>query len=132
MKANLKKIRNKRHFSEEFKRSIVEEYEKGKLSISELEKIYHISNPLIYRWIYKYSNFNKKSVQIVEMKESKTQKIKELENKIKDLEQVVGKKQLHIDYLEKMMEIAKEDLGVDIKKNYNTPQSTGSEKTKTK
>jgi hypothetical protein len=28
-----------------------------------------------------------------------------------------------------MLEIAKEDLGVDIKKNYNTARSTGSEKT---
>jgi hypothetical protein len=29
-----------------------------------------------------------------------------------------------------MMELAKRDLGIDIKKNYSTPQSSGSRKTK--
>ena len=37
-----------------------------------------------------------------------------------------------IDYLEKMMEIAKDELDIDIKKNFNTSQSTGSGKTKKK
>jgi hypothetical protein len=31
-----------------------------------------------------------------------------------------------------MIDIAKEDLNIDIKKNYNTPQSTGSEGIKKK
>jgi hypothetical protein len=35
-----------------------------------------------------------------------------------------------IDYLEKMIEIAKDELNIDIKKNSDTPQSTGSSKTK--
>jgi hypothetical protein len=66
------------------------------------------------------------------MKNSSTNKIKELENKIKELERAVGQKQLYIDYMEKMMEIASLELGMDIKKNFNTPQSAGSGKTKKK
>ena len=132
MKANIKKIRHKRHFTEAFKHQLVKEYERGRHSVLELEKIYHVDHVLIYRWIYKYSNFNKKSIQVVEMKQSSAQKIKELEAKVKDLERAVGQKQLMIDYLEKMMEIAKDDLGIDIKKNSSTPQSTGSGKTKGK
>jgi hypothetical protein len=66
------------------------------------------------------------------MKESNTSKIKELEKKVKELERAVGQKQLYIDYMEKMMELAKDELGVDIKKNFDTPQSAGSEKTKKK
>jgi hypothetical protein len=31
-----------------------------------------------------------------------------------------------------MIDIAKDELKIDIKKNYNTPQSTGSEKIKNK
>ena len=38
-------------------------------------------------------------------------------------------KQLNIDFLEKMMEIAKEQYGIDIKKNSDIPPSAGSEKT---
>lgn len=132
MKTNIQKIRHKRFFTEDFKLQLVKEYERGRHSVPELEKIYQIDNQLIYTWIYKYSNFNKKSIQVVEMKQSSAQKIKELESKVKELERAVGRKQLAIDYLEKMMEVAKDELGIDIKKNSNTPQSTGSDKTKKK
>lgn len=47
------------------------------------------------------------------MKDSNTNRLKELEARVKELECVVGVKQLHIDYLEKMIDIAKDDLGVD-------------------
>jgi hypothetical protein len=59
-------------------------------------------------------------------------RLKELELKIKQLEQAVGQKQIKIDYLEKMIDIAKEELKIDIKKNFNTSQSTGSETIKQK
>ena len=108
------------------------DYEKGIFTVKELSKLYEIQDAVIYRWIYRFSTYNKKSVHIVEMKESSTKKIKDLEDRIKELERAVGQKQLYIDYMEKMVEIAKDDLGVDIKKNYNTPQLTGSGKTKKK
>jgi transposase-like protein len=129
MKANLSKIKKRRRYSEEFQRKIVKDFEKGIFTVLELSRLYHVHFQSIYNWIYKYSTQNEKSIEIVEMKESSTQKLKDLESRIKDLERAVGKKQLYIDYMEKMMEIAKEDLGVDIKKNYSTPQSIGSEKT---
>ncbi len=132
MKANLKNVRKVRHYSEDFKREIVSVFESGKLSVLQLEKLYGISNSLIYNWIYKFSTFNEKGFRVVEMKESNIDKLKHLEQKIKELEQIVGQKQIKIDYLEKMIDIAKEDLNIDIKKNYNTPQWTGSEGIKKK
>ncbi len=66
------------------------------------------------------------------MKDSSDLKVKELEERIKELESVIGRKQIKIDFLEKMMDIAKEDLNIDLKKNYSTPQSGGSENTKNK
>ncbi|MFY7731985.1 MAG: transposase [Bacteroidia bacterium] len=132
MKANLKNVRKVRHYSDDFKREIVSVFESGKLSVLQLEKLYGISNSLIYNWIYKFSTFNEKGFRVVEMKESNIDKLKHLEQKIKELEQIVGQKQIKIDYLEKMIDIAKEDLNIDIKKNYNTPQSTGSEGIKKK
>jgi transposase-like protein len=132
MKANIKNVRKNRHYSEDFKREIVSVFESGKLSVIQLEKLYGISNSLIYNWIYKFSTFNEKGFRVVEMKESNIDKLKHLEQKIKELEQIVGQKQIKIDYLEKMIDIAKEDLNIDIKKNYNTPQSTGSEGIKKK
>ena len=128
MKANLSKVRNTRRYSEEFKRKIVKDFEKGNFSVQELSRLHHIHSQSIYNWINRYSAHSS-YVEIVEMKQSSTKKLKELETKIKELERAVGQKQLYIDYLEKMMDIAREDLGVDIKKNFGTPPSSGSVKT---
>jgi transposase len=132
MKANVKLIKKHRKFSEEFKKSIVNDFENGKFSVPQLERLHQISNRSLYNWIYKYSHSNEQGQRIVEMKDSSTQKLKALEQKIKELEQTVGQKQIQIDYLEKMIDIAKNELNIDIKKNSNTPQSSGSDATKGK
>ncbi len=132
MKANLKVLRKQLRYSDEFKREIVSAYETGTYSVLQLEKLYGVKNVTIYKWIHKFSTFNEKGFRVIEMKESSIDKLKQLEQKIKELEQIVGQKQIKIDYLEKMIDIAKDDLNIDIKKNYNTPQSTGSESIKKK
>ena len=132
MKANVKLISKQRRFSEEFKKSIVNDFESGKFSVLQLERLHKIKGQVIYRWIYKYSSHNEQGQRIVEMKDSSTQKLKALEQKIKELERTVGQKQIQIDYLEKMIDLAKDELNIDIKKNSNTPQSIGSEATKGK
>jgi transposase-like protein len=130
MRVNLKKIQRKRVFSDELKRKIVKEFEKGEITIKEISNFYQVNVSAIYKWIYKYSRYQKKSIQIVEMTKSSTQKIKDLEFRIKDLERAVGQKQMNIDFLEKMIDIAKDEYDIDIKKNSSTPQSTGFESTK--
>jgi len=124
-----KRINPRREFSEEFKRKIVDDFEKGVLSVLQMERHYGISNRSIYKWIYKYSTYNEKNIRIVEMKDSQTHKLKALEEKVKELERAVGQKQIKIDYLEKMIDLAKETYSIDIKKNSNTPASGGSKTT---
>jgi len=125
-----KRIGRKRKFSEDFKLKIVKEYESGDLSVVEMTKIYDISYQTIYNWIYKYSKYNKQSIQVVEMKDSQAHKIKEMEARIKELEQAVGQKQMNIDYLEKMIELAKDHYDIDIKKNSKSQHYGGSKNTK--
>lgn len=132
MKANIKLINKRRRYSDDFKRTLVSDFEKGNYSVPQLERLHNIPNTTIYNWIYKFSTFNEKGFRIIEMKESSTTKLRQLEQRIKDLEQIVGRKQIKIDYLEKMIDIAKDEFDIDIKKKHNTPQSTGSEKTKKK
>ncbi len=129
MKANVSKIRKYMRYSEEFQRKLVAEYESGAYSVCQLERLYKVPNTSIYRWIYKYSNFNEKGYRVMEHHESSSEKLKTMEARLKDLEAIVGQKQIMIDYLEKIIDLAKSDLGVDIKKNYNTPQSNSSERT---
>jgi|SRR5690554_2048570 len=125
-----KRVRRKRKFSDDFKLKIVKEYESGEFSVVEMTKFYDISYQTIYNWIYKYSKYNKKSIQVVEMKDSQAYKIKEMEARIKELEQAVGQKQMNIDYLEKMIDLAKEHYDIDIKKNSNSQHYGGSKNTK--
>ncbi len=132
MRSNLKQIRKSLRYTEEFKKNLVASFEKGEFSVPQLEKLYGIRNATIYSWVYKYSNFNEKGCRIVEMESSDQNKLKELTKKVKDLEQMVGQKQIAIEYLEKMIELAKTDLNIDIKKNYSLPQSVGSNLTKKK
>jgi transposase-like protein len=122
-------LRSRRLFSEEFKKTCVKEYESGQFTVLELAKLYHIHTILVYRWIYKYSTYNKRKIKVVEMVDSSKQKVKELQKKIAELERIVGQKQLNIDFLNKMIEIAKDQYGIDIKKNSDTPLSPGSEQT---
>jgi transposase-like protein len=132
MKANVTLIQKHRFFSEEFKRSLVHEFEGGKFSVRQLSRLHKISNQAIYKWIYKFSTTNEKGFRIVEKTQSSTQKMNDLERKIADLERALGQKQIKIDYLEKMIELANEELNIDIKKNSNTPPSAGLENTKRK
>ena len=72
----------------------------------------------------------KKKEKIVYETESDLVRVKLLQERIKELERAVGQKQLKIDFLEKMIEIAEEDLKIDIKKKPFIKPSTGSESTK--
>lgn len=125
MQANLKKIRKKRVYSEAFKKEMVSLFESGKFSVLQLEKLYGVKNNSIYHWIYKYSTFNEKGVRVMEMKQSSTSKLKALSNQVKKLEQVVGQKQIQIDYLEQLIAMASEEFKVDIKKKCNIQPLNG-------
>ena len=116
-------------FSAEFKQTLVQDYEKGQFSVSELSKLYQVHTTIIYRWIQKYSSYNKRKIKVVEMADSSKQKLKDLQKRVEELERAVGQKQLNIDFLEKMIELANTLYGIDIKKNSDTPPSTGSDQT---
>ena len=113
----------------ELKQELVGLFEKGRYSVLQLSKLYGVHNAIIYRWIYKFSFLNEKGIRVVEKKQSDTAKLKELEQRIKDLERMIGQKQIKIDFLEKMVEIASKDLNLDLKKNFGTQPSSGSGKT---
>jgi transposase-like protein len=118
-----------RHFSEDFKKKKIRELERNISSVGDICKTYSVSRTSVYRWIYKYSAMAKKQVnQVVEAK-SDTQKIKALEERIKELERIVGQKQLLLEFKDKMIEIAEATYGVDIKKKVGSRLSSGTTST---
>jgi transposase len=118
-----------RYFSESFKRKKVSEIERNITSIPEICREYNVSRTSVYRWIYEFSNNMKKGVkQVVEAK-SDTVKIQQLKDQVKELERIVGQKQILIDFQQKMIDIAEEEYRVDIKKKYGSKLSHGSGQT---
>jgi hypothetical protein len=62
--------------------------------------------------------------QVVEAK-SDSRKIQALQEKIKEMERIIGEKQIKIDFQEKMIEIAEREYRVDIKKKFSGKRSSG-------
>jgi len=119
------KLPYQRTFSKEFKQKKIRELERNITSIPDICKTYSVSRSSVYKWIYKYSVMAKKQVkQVVEAK-SDTQTIKALRERIKELERVIGQKQLLIEFKEKMIEIAETTYNIDIKKKVSSKLSSG-------
>jgi transposase-like protein len=114
-----------RYFSADFKKKRVSELENNLVTVSDICKTHKVSRTSVYRWIYKFSNMAKKQTrQVVEAK-SDTKKIGYLEARIKELERIVGKKQILIDFQDKMIEIAEQTYQVDIKKKLGSKLFSG-------
>lgn len=127
---NIRKLNKRREFSEQIRRKVVNEFRSGKYTALELADLYHCSSQTIYNWIYKYSPGDSPQVNVVEMSESADQKVKDLQQKVADLERALGQKQIKVDFYEKMLELAEEQYDLDLKKNSSSKQSSGSGKTK--
>jgi transposase len=122
--------RTTRYFSEAFKRKKVEELDKRITRISEICREYKVSAPAVYRWIYKYSLMKKKAIKMVVEPESDTAKIKALKDHIEQLEQLLGQKQFQLDFLERQLQVASEQYGIDLKKKVSGQPSAGFGSTK--
>lgn len=117
--------RKNRYFSEDFKRKKVREIERNITSISEVCREYQVSNTAVYKWIYKYSNMRKKGVKQVVEARSDTRKIQQLKEQLKELERVIGQKQLLIDFQQKAIELAEKEYNIDIKKKFGEKPFSG-------
>ena len=118
-KSRKKKVspREKRYFSEDFRRARVKEYEQGKISVVEISRAYQVSRGAVYKWIHKYSTqYQKGIVKVVEQK-SETKKRLALEQKVKELERLIGQQQVQIKYYEKLLELVSAHYEVDFEKN---------------
>jgi transposase len=116
----------RRVFSEALKKKVVKDYEEGKASVAQISREYEISKVTVYRWLDQYSSYSKQGAKLIVELKSESYKSKELEKKVKDLEAALGRKQLEVEFLNKLIEVVGKDLGIDIKKKGSTARSTGS------
>lgn len=124
-----RQFRQNRYFSEDFKRNKVDEIDKRVTSIADICREYQVGRGAVYKWIYKYSVMKKKGVKTIIEAESDTTRIKALKDHITQLEQLLGQKQFEIDFLNKQMDIASTQYGIDLKKKLSGKASAGSGET---
>lgn len=120
--------RQRRTFSAEFKQKKAREIEQKITRVSEVCKEYEVSETTVRKWLQKYSTYSK-SVRTIVESESDTKKLLEYKAKIAELERMVGQKQILLDFKDKMIDLAEEQYGVDIKKKFGTSPSYGIGKT---
>lgn len=120
--------RRKRRFSDEFKKQKVKEIELKQTTVLEVSRAYQVSTKNVYCWLAKFGKSYKKDVRLIVEMESDTKMLLELKAKIAELERVIDQKQLTIDFQAKMIDLAEEVYGVDIKKKLESrpPSTSGS------
>ena len=124
-------LQRQRHYAEAFKRAIVADYESGRYSVKQLSRLHGLSTQTVYNWIHRYSRHNERGTRVVEYADSSQEKLKQLERKVADLERRLGQKQVELDLHAKLIELASEELGMDLKKSSSSPPSTTSKTTRT-
>ena len=109
--------RRMRRFSDNFKLKKVREIELKQVKVSEICKQYEVSSVSVYKWIEKYGMNKKKEDRLIVESESDTKQLLLLKKKVAELEQIIGQKQVLLDFKDKMIEIAEQTYGIAIKKN---------------
>ena len=124
--------RTQKDYPMSFKLQIVQEIERGQISITQVKKNYGIqSRSTIVQWLRKFGNFDWENQTPTIMSKSPEQKIMELEAQVKLLEKqkalleqqafVADKKSIIFDM---MINLAEKEYQIDIRKNSSLEQST--------
>jgi len=129
------KKKKQEFYSEEFKWRVVQEVISGKFNKEEARRFYGIkSNCAILYWMRKYSgnnNYRKGGVPLGEIKDmNRIKDLSEKDKRIKELEAELQKEKLRSDLWQKMVEIAEEQLNIDIRKKYGAKPSISSKNKK--
>jgi transposase len=119
------KERINRNFSEDFKRKKVNEIERNLVTVAEVCREYQVSRTSVSKWVYLYSIMRKKNLkQVVEAK-SDSRKLLQMKEEIKELQRIIGEKQVKIDFQDKMIALAEASYKIDIKKKFSGAPSFG-------
>jgi len=101
------------------KEAIIADYLTGNSSYRKIGIKYGIDFRLVHSWVMKYQG--KKRTYIPKVKERK-EEAAPLSNEVKQLQQELRKSQLHNKLLNAMIDIAEEQLQIDIRKKSGTKQ----------
>lgn len=120
LKSEVRPTRARRYFSESARRLIVQEIDDG-LSKAEASRKYEVSHASIYKWYALYSKHYKATLVTVVEHVSDSLRVKKLEAELEQTYAILGRAKAENMLMHKMIEKADEAMGIDIKKNFDTP-----------
>lgn len=125
----IKNERSTKQYSTAFKQKVVSEIECGKLTMNSARRLYSIGGgTTIQNWIKKFGKLHLLNKVIrIELKDELS-KLKQLEKEKRDLESALAQAHLKILTYESLIEVAEEELGIDLKKNLKPEQLISREK----
>ena len=121
-----KTLRQQRVFSVEIKKQVVRDIERGKCSVTQARKGLGVCEQSIYNWIKQYSRYLHSNKRLVVEDKSEAYRTRELEKRIQELEAALGRKQMELDLLNKVIDLADEEYQTDLKKSLSKKASNGS------
>jgi transposase-like protein len=108
----------------------VKDFESGTFTVSQMSRLYGVSDQALYNWIRKYSSIPSSQAVIVEVPNSQSERVKQLETRIAELERALGRKQIELDYQAELLRVLEENgVGVQKKGSATKPSADSSRKT---
>lgn len=128
--------RSQKDYPMPFKLSIVQEIEQSGIGVCAVARKYGIqSESTVSNWLRKYGNFDIRNQSTKIMSQTKDQKLFELEQRIRVLEQQNNRlekelknKDHKVAFFDMMIDMAEKEFKVDIRKNCSAGQSTNTKK----
>jgi len=111
----MKKVR--RVFSDSFKKDKVRLYETGKMTVSQMARLYDVSETALYKWIDKFRT-SPASQRIVIETDSDYLQLLEMQKRVESMERLIGNQQIQLDYQKSVIEAASEHYEEDIEKKF--------------
>lgn len=100
----------------------VRQIESRIVSVADVAREHEVSQSSVYKWIDRYGDRQKATRVVVEL-DSEERRSRLLRQELHELERVVGRKQIEIDYLHSLIEVCSRELGIDLKKTFGTTSS---------
>jgi len=115
--AKMRAKKQRKVFSESFKKAKVAMIESGRATTSAISQQFDVSYSAVYNWVKKYGKLQKPDRLVIET-DSDYLKLVEVKKEKENLERLVGKQQIKLDYYEGLLEQIKEVYGHDIEKQF--------------
>jgi transposase-like protein len=112
-------------YSEAFKKQVVSEYEQGATASSLREKYGIKGRSTINTWLKKYGREGSRYKLMVIQKPEEQNRVKQLEKRVQQLEQVLAQVMVEKLMLESLVEVIEEQEGPGLKKNIGRQSLNG-------